>query len=251
MTLKSQEYETFVERDFDRYIGWHQGAVEKPPYQYELCANLTAEHCGTIPDGKLVNLCAANGNLLHFLKKHLSGWQFLGLETSRLLVDHESTASLTTDNLRVEHCESYASGASLHPGEFDVAVHWMRLLHFSDWKEHIAAATKLVRPGGHVLVSSLFNHHDVDLPTVLQDWSVPACRDGYGMQYNTFSGPEVLRHCVAQGFQSATLTPLEFPFDIPRRPNGFGTYTVKSAEGERLQISGGVLMHWQILHIIV
>ena len=251
MKVVSRKYEDFVEADFDRYVQWHRNALDKPPHLYEVLRDLLTAESDTGSGGRLLNLCAGNGNLIHFLAQSRPDWKYIGVDTVDRLIDDESSARVRRENISLEHVDSYADVGSRWSGRFDATVHWMRLLHFDDWQTHLDAAIKATRKGGHVFVASLFNTYNVDLMTVVHDWNQQACRDGYGLQYNTFSAKQVLRFCEQQSVAKAEFTDFEIPFDIPRKSSGFGTYTVKTAAGRRLQISAGLLMNWKILHLIV
>lgn len=251
MKVVSQKYEDFVEQDFDRYVQWHRGALDKPPHLYEVLRDLLAAEFDAAVPGNLLNICAGNGNLIHFLNQSRPDWSYVGVDTVDRLISDESAARVRGPNVSLEHIDDYADVAGRWPGRFDATVHWMRLLHFEDWQTHLDATIKATRKGGHVFVASLFNSYDVDLMTVLHDWNQKACRNGYGLQYNTFSAKQVLKFCEQRKVMKAELTDFEIPFDIPRKSSGFGTYTVKAADGRRLQISAGLLMQWKILHVIV
>jgi SAM-dependent methyltransferase len=250
MQVVSKRYEDFVARDFERYVGWHRRALESPPEQYRVLREWLR---ATLPGTKrraLLNLCAANGNLLAYLQAAQPAWRYVGLDTVPELLTDESATAIRARDITLEACPIEAV-ESRWAGQFDVVVHWMRLLHFDDWRAHLRGAVRAARPGGHVFVSSLFNDHDVDLMTTLCDYSISACRDGYCLAYNTLSAAEVERYCRSLGAQEVEFRPFELPFDIPRTATGVGTYTVRTADGRRLSISAGLLMSWQMLHAVV
>ncbi len=246
----SRSYEEFVNRDFDRYVGWHIRALDKPPEQYRVLTRFIQSFASPDDQYSLLNLSAANGNLIAHLRETFPRWSYLGVDSVRGLVDHPSSQHVLAENVRLEHMTIEAVEKRL-ARQFDIVVHWMRLLHFDDWRQQIRATLRAATSGGHILISSLFNEHDVDLQLTVCDHSIPACEEGYCLQYNTVSAAEFRRFCTSLGARNVDFTRFDLPFDLPKPERGVGTYTVRTEDGERLQISAGILMQWQIAHIVV
>ncbi|MGD2179785.1 methyltransferase domain-containing protein [Lusitaniella coriacea] len=250
MQVISKQYEDFVEQDFERYVKWHRRALEQPPEQYQILREMLAKIVPVEQNLSLLNLCAGNGNLIVYLNQKFSHWNYVGSDTVKRLIEDESTTKIQNKNIKlfpytIEEIQSQYSN------QFDLVVHFMRLLHFEDWREHIKTAVCASKKGGHIFISSLFNSFDVDLLTLVCDYNIPACSKGYCLQYNTFSAAEVERYCQSLDVREIHFTPFEISFDIPRKAEGVGSYTVRTKDGHRLTISAGMLMQWQILHIVV
>ncbi|MEQ9370533.1 MAG: class I SAM-dependent methyltransferase [Coleofasciculus chthonoplastes F3-SA18-01] len=248
MQIISNVYEDFVCRDLERYVKWHRRAIDYSPHQYEVCAELISEVVSQRDSKKkILNVCAGNGSLVSYLNQRFPEFEFVGTDTLLALIEDNSAAQVQSSNVKLIHApiESLGSQSS----QYDICVHWMRLLHFADWQGHISGMIKSTKPGGHILVSSLFNDHDADLLATVLDYNIPTCREGYCLQYNTFSCAQVEKFCYANGATKVKFYPYEIPFDIPRQESGVGSYTVKIADGKRETISGGLRMQWQILHI--
>lgn len=250
MKIISQRYEDYVEQEFDRYVRSHRRALVQPPEQYRVLREMLAAIAPAEEKLSVLNMCAANGSLMSYLNQAFPHWRYVGVETVKRLVEDESVGQVLRDNIELYNCSIHEVGKRW-PREFDVVVHWMRLMHFDDWHMHLENAVRAARPGGHVFVSALFNDANVDVVRVVCDYTIPACREGYCIQYNEFSMAGIERYCWSLGVQSVEFTAFELSFDIPRTVEGMGTYTVRTEEGRRLQISGGLLMPWKILHAVV
>jgi SAM-dependent methyltransferase len=249
MQVISQQYEDFVERDFERYVGWHRRVLEQPPEQYRVLREMLAAVVPAEQNLSLLNLCAANGNLIAYLNQCFPHWHYVGTDTVKRLIQDESATQIQRKNVELFPCK-IEDIKSKYDRQFDLVVHFMRLLHFENWRAHIEAAVRTVKKGGHIFISSLFNNFDIDLMTLVCDYNIPACSEGYCLQYNTLSAAEVERYCRSLGVQEVQFTPFEISFDIPRKTEGVGSYTVRTKDGHRLTISAGMLMQWQILHIV-
>ena len=70
--------------------------------------------------------------------------------------------------------------------------------------------------------------------------------------YNTYSIPLLDKYCREYGYKIGNYKPFEIDFDIekPKDKNLMGTYTVKTIENRRLQISGPLLMNWYFIKIV-
>lgn len=250
MNVRSTAYEDFVEHDFERYVGWHVRALEQPPHQYEVCVDALRSALPPAGPVDLLNLCAANGNLLVHLHAAFAAWRLTGVDTVERLVEHPSSsvARELGATLETRPAEEWADA---YGGRFDAVVHWMRLLHFADWRVHLRAAVAACRPGGHVLVSSLFNDLDVDLEAIVLDHSIAASEQGYAIRYDTISSREAERFLDSLGVTSASFSDIELPFDLERPAGGVGSYTVRAADGKRILLSAGLRMNWRLLHVTV
>lgn len=248
MNIFSDSYEDFVIHDLQRYVQWHRRALENPPDQYKLCADLVKKLISTDQSSiKLLNACAGNGSLIYHLSKEFTNLTFVGVDSVKELIEDDSTEKIVSSNIKLAYLPTWI--LDIEKQKYDLSIHWMRLLHFADWQSHIKALMTATKPGGNILVSSLFNTHNVDLLATILDYSIPACRDGYCLQYNTFSCSQIKQFCHANGAKSVEFFPYEIPFDIPRKQSGVGSYTITTKNGNRETISGGLRMQWQVLHI--
>lgn len=67
--------------------------------------------------------------------------------------------------------------------------------------------------------------------------------------YNIYSLQRTHRRLEELGFAQARWEKFELDIDLPRPANGsMGTYTKTTKEGERLQISGPLLMPWYFVY---
>ncbi|HEX2617627.1 MAG TPA: hypothetical protein VHL57_08800 [Flavobacteriales bacterium] len=110
------------------------------------------------------------------------------------------------------------------------------------------SAVVIVRPGGTIMASSLFNlDHDVDIRPRLRDRTRPSGAEGHWYDHNTFSRATVTEWLADLGV-SHELHAFNMGVDLPRTGRGLGTYTPRTND-ERLEVSGGLLMNWAILEI--
>ncbi len=108
---------------------------------------------------------------------------------------------------------------------------------------------RIVRPGGLIYASSLFNvDHDVDVYSKVEDHTRPSAARGLRYVYNTYSQTSVQRW-VEGLVSNVRIHKFEIPIDLPPSGRGLGTYTAKVEGGPRLQLSAGMLLNWGILEL--
>ena len=49
------------------------------------------------------------------------------------------------------------------------------------------------------------------------------------------------------GYEKFEYIPFEIDIDLPQTTKDIGTYTIKSEEGKRIQISAGLMMPWYFI----
>jgi hypothetical protein len=244
--MKDNSYSDFVIYDFERYIGWHERAISNPPFQYELVyKQLEGHDFGGAP--RLVNFCAANGNLLAYLKNKLPTLNAIGIETVGQLVEHSSSQTALDLGISLQTVASYNSQNLKDLGHFNFAVHVMRLLHFIDWQEHLNGMLELLEKGGVGIISSLFNPRDVSLRVAAYDWNLEAGRKGLPLYYNQPSLTQVKSFLASADAEVLNVEPISMPFNIEKKNKGFGSHTLNTADGLQFSISGGMLLHWHLI----
>lgn len=130
---------------------------------------------------------------------------------------------------------------------FDRVFFWMTLHWIDDPEKVLRELARVTRPGGRIYVSALFNlDTDVDLFTRVFDHTLESARSGLWINYNTLSLQTVKR--MLDGHVSDfRIEPFEPGIDLVYTGRGLGSRTVRTESGQRLTISGGLLMNWGIL----
>ncbi len=138
-----------------------------------------------------------------------------------------------------------AHALSLPSNHYDLVFFWHTLLCINDPQRAFRELLRICRPGGRVFLSSLFNmEHDVDLLTKAVDHTRASAHEG-GLPYNSFCERTI------RSWTDCDLTfhECEMRIDLPQTTRGLGTYTRRLEDGQRLQVSAGMLMSWRILEV--
>lgn len=133
----------------------------------------------------------------------------------------------------------------LEPEAVDLAICWQTLSWIDAPAAAVSELVRIIRPGGTVLASSLFNiDADVDIHARMVDRTRQATYD-----YHTYSLASVTEW-LAESKCRFDVIPFTIGIDLPRTGRGLGTYTETLANGRRLEISAGLLMNWGVLRIV-
>lgn len=133
---------------------------------------------------------------------------------------------------------------------FDLTCCWQTLSWLENPEKALHQLVRITKQGGRIYLSSLFNDfHEVDIYSKVLDWTRDSTQQGHYAVYNTYS-MRTLRTWIGSKVNSIELYKFDIDIDLLEKVKGLGTYTVKSADGKRLQISAGMLLNWGILKII-
>jgi hypothetical protein len=97
-----------------------------------------------------------------------------------------------------------------------------------------------------ILLTSLFYDGLVDAQIKITDWTKSvAGKKGRQTFYNIYSIPRFTDFAEKSGYRLDCASPFQLPIDLDRPSDkGMGTYTIKRDTGERIQVSGPLMMPW-------
>ena len=138
---------------------------------------------------------------------------------------------------------------NLQDGYFDLVCCWQTLSWLEEPKKALEQLIRITKPGGKIYASSLFNlEKDVDLYTKVLDHSHESGKQGIFFNYNTYSRKSIAEWLEGK-IKKFNILPFHPEMDFEFNGKGIGTYTIKTENGQRLQISAGILLNWGILII--
>jgi len=240
-------YKASIQKDQSIAKEYYQKSVVKTQQQVFLETLLSAGD--TNNPLKIGDIACGGGTLTYHLKKLYPGSAFT-------LVDFNEDALKLAEELNgTENCsylnDTVYSLDKIGDAAFDHVFCWQTLSWLDQPEKALDALLRVTRKGGTLFLSSLFNlKFDVDLYTNVFDHTRESTKDGLYVHYNTYSAHTVgqwLKDKVS-GFRFYEFMPTD---DIPQNMDnkGLGTFTTLTSEGQRLQVSGGLLMNWAILVI--
>jgi len=238
------DYQKVLKMDLEYSKSYYLKSLNKTEQQKFL------ESIIIIPEKDLyiADIACGAGTLTFHIREHLKN-----LNHKFYLLDYvEESIELAKENLSEENIEFHVGDMcnmdDVADGTFDLMFCWQTLSWISKPKEALLELIRVLKPGGKLYMSSLFNlDYDVDIYSNLIDHTRPEEVRDIPIAYNTFSKKTI------DGWLVDCNVNLQFhPFipsiDFEKGSRGRGTHTIMSEQG-RIQISGGLLMNWYILEV--
>jgi ubiquinone/menaquinone biosynthesis C-methylase UbiE len=191
----------------------------------------------------IADIACGGGTLSYHLHKLYPGAEFYLVDLNPDALD--LAKSICTESNFHFSVDDIYQFKTLPLNFFDVVFCWQTLSWIDEPKLALEQMLSLVKPGGKLYLSSLFNlDHDVDIYAKLTDHTRQGNTE---YAYNTYSKVSIEKW-VAGIAQQLQFYPFEPPIDFLYEGRGLGTYTLNTGN-KRLQISAGLLLNWAILEI--
>jgi ubiquinone/menaquinone biosynthesis C-methylase UbiE len=223
-------------------IAWHRAQFTQPKRStVKLCDFVTRVLAGEDAPTTALDVGAGAGANMRHLAQALpdAAWTGVELETKLVaagaeLLDPARFHLLAGDLFQLQR--------DLAGERFDVSFSIQVLSMLDGYEralEQMLAVTKR-----WVFILSLFSDTDLDAFTRLR-----GRRDGHSsglhVAYNVYSLPRFTEFCTELGAREVIAERFDIDVDLPRPEHkGIGTWTRQTTDGERLQISGPLLMPW-------
>jgi len=200
-------------------------------------------------DSMVLDACCGIGDLLYFLAQLNPNARFLGVDKAEFLIDEARTHFADNPNVTFEAGDIYALADQFGQKSFDLSVCKQTLSWLPSYEKPVEELMSVTRRA--VFISSLFYDGRIDFETRVREYTTDAGRDGYNAFYNVYSFPVFREFCLQRGAKDVVGFNFNIDIDLPRpaNPDRMGTYTMQLQSGERLQISGALLMPWKIVRI--
>ena len=200
-------------------------------------------------DVSVLDACCGIGDLLYFLAQLNPNAHFTGIDKAEFLVDEARKQFVGNSNTTFEPGDIYALSEQFGPNSFDLSVCKQTLSWLPTYDKPVEQLLAVTRRA--VFISSLFYDGRIDFETRVREHTTDVGRDGYNAFYNVYSFPIFREFCLSRGAKDVVGFDFNIGIDLPRpeNPDRMGTYTVQLQSGERLQISGALLMPWKIVRI--
>jgi ubiquinone/menaquinone biosynthesis C-methylase UbiE len=200
-------------------------------------------------DVSVLDACCGIGDLVYFLAQLNPNARFTGVDKAAFLIDEARTHFADHPNVTFEPGDIYALAEQFGKKSFDLSVCKQTLSWLPSYGKPVEELMAVTRRT--VFVSSLFYDGRIDFETRVREHTTDAGRDGYNAFYNVYSFHIFREFCLDRGAKDVVGFDFNIGIDLPRpaNPDRMGTYTVQLTSGERLQISGALLMPWKIVRI--
>lgn len=242
-------YEFKHERERQHALDSMQKYIETKPEQVKFFEELVAPYLSGQGAVAVLDACCGLGDLSYFLSGLNPQARFLGIDKADFLVNQANRLCAELPNLRFQVADLYALEEQLGTKAFDLSVCKQVLSWLPGYEDAVKQLMAVTRRA--VFASSLFYDGRIDFETRVREYVTDAGREGFNAFYNVYSFPVFREFCIAQGARDVVGFDFRIGIDLPRpaTPDRMGTYTLRLESGERLQVSGALLMPWKIVRI--
>jgi ubiquinone/menaquinone biosynthesis C-methylase UbiE len=197
----------------------------------------------------IADIACGGGTLSYHLAEKFAGSQFYLSDFSEFAL--ETARSLNQGNRFHFVRDDIYSLSQFKASSMDLVFCWQTLSWIEEAKVAVDQLIRITKPGGKIYCSSLFNlNRDVDVFARVLDHTRESSKNELTYAYYTYSAKTVVEwirlNDKVSVFKLHAFNPV-IPFAYDGR--GLGTSTIKTADGQYLQVSGGMLMNWAILEI--
>lgn len=238
------DYKSALKIDTQESINYFNFSLNKKTEQQKLLEKILKER-RVAPQTIADIACGGGGASVHLSALYPQA-KFIMIDANE---DAIALARQATQHIDASGSVGDIYDIALDSDSCDLVICWQTL----SWLERPEAAlrelVRICKPGGRVLASSLFNlQHDVDVYSKVIDHTRLPAAQGMCYDYNTYS-LHTVRKWVSELVADLRIHEFLIPMDLEYNGRGLGTYTVKLATGEFLQMSAGMLLNWGILEI--
>lgn len=195
---------------------------------------------------EVLDICCGQGRLLHYLDRFDPKQNYTGLDAIDEVVELARGNIGERPNVSVERGDLFAL-AKTHPKRFDITILYKTLLNFEDYREPLEQMFAATRE--KVYITSLFYEGDADFYVKLFKRKVFDA-DQY-VHYNVYGKPGFADYCRQLGATDIVFHDLKIQVDLPAPtdPDLVAAHTRRIENGERLEITGVIVMPWRLAEI--
>ena len=245
----SDLYEFRDEREREQALASMRGYLYSKPEQVKLFETLVAPYLTNQDDVSVLDACCGIGDLTYFLHQLNPRAAFLGVDKAPFLLAEARAHFAGVGNVGFEEGDVHTLSEQFGSNAFHLTVCKQALSWLPDYRQ--AVREMIAVTSRAVFASSLFYDGRIDFETRVREYVTESGREGFNAFYNVYSFPVFREFCMEHGAKDVVGFDFNISIDLPRppSPDRMGTYTLKLESGERLQVSGALLMPWKIVRI--
>lgn len=189
--------------------------------------------------------CGAGSNTMYMANRH-DNIKFVGLDIDKECIDYGNIVK--GQYSKYNNYELYVGDwfnlETKWRKKFDGIISFQTLFMFPDYQKALRQLIDL--EPDWIAVSSLFYEGDIEYTNQFRDYYRSSGNQEYtDYYYNIHSMIRYRKFMGEMGYSNFIYMPFEIDIDIPKTDNmDIGTYTIRTVEGKRIQVSAGLMMPW-------
>jgi ubiquinone/menaquinone biosynthesis C-methylase UbiE len=196
---------------------------------------------------KIVDLGCGTGGCTYYISTKHNKCKYIGIDNSKKYID----IGLDILELKKSNNLDFIVDDWFNLNQYsnvDGVISLQTLSWLPEFENPLKEIFNKIKPQW-ISLSSLFYEGEITIKSTVYQRKNFQHSKSY---YNTYSIPLLDQYCREYGYKIENYKPFEIDIDIkkPKDKNIMGTYTVKTVENNRLQISGPLLMNWYFIKIV-
>ena len=220
------------------------------PEQTKLFLDVISPLLADADHASVLDVACGLGDLSYWLAQKWPDVQFTGVEKEGFLVEEADALCSSLPNVHFIQGDLYSLSSTMGIDSSDIVVCKQTLSWLPSYQSAVAELVAVARRG--VVISSLFYDGRIDYEIrVRERGGEPGDPPSDDVFYNIYSWPLFREYCHDLGVRSVEAVDFQIGIDLPKpeSPDIMGTYTLRLESGERIQVSGALLMPWKIVTI--
>jgi len=197
---------------------------------------------------KILDACCGIGHICFNLTKITPNSIFIGIDQKNYLIKRAKELCKDFSNISFYVDDIYRISKN-YPKHFDISISWKILINLPHYKEMIKTLFSMTKK--HIFLCSPFYDGDIDFETKVRMYNTEQGKDEGFLYWNVYSLPRFKEFVYNLGAKNIEVYDFELDVDVPKNldTDKMGSYTVKLENGQRLTISGAIIMSWKIIRI--
>lgn len=241
--MKNQRIEEWDFKNMDSLsLNYHQKQWNDPKRSTIFFSNFINEKVKSSKN--ILDIGCGMGGSTFYISTLNPNCNFIGIDFIQQLVDSGNEFIRNTEQKNIKLIQDDWFNLKKYKN-IDGVISLQTLSWLPEFEKPIEEIINKVNPNW-ICFSSLFYEGDISIKSEIFEHSInKTCI------YNTYSIPQIDKFVRKFGFKIESILPFKIDIDIDKPTNldRMSTYTIKTIENERVQLSGPLLMSWYFVMI--
>lgn len=198
---------------------------------------------------KVLDACSGEGRLIYFLNQFNDKQQYTGIDYIEGFIERSNEFFKENGNISFEERDIY-NLSEKYDKEFDISINYKTMSWLPYYEDIVSELIKVTK--SKIYITSLFYEGDADFEVKIRDCKHSEEEDNYSF-LNTYSIPRFTDFCKRESAKKVLYHDMKLNLDLPKPedPNELRTYTIKTTDDIRLEVTGVVLLNWKLVEIVL
>lgn len=185
------------------------------------------------------------GRLIYFLNEFDPEQDYTGIDYIKELVDQGNLKFKNNKNIHFR-TGNLLNISKKYKKKFDITISYKTLSWLPYYENFLKEFVQVTKK--KIYITSLFYDGDIDFVTKVYTDASTNSGDNYSY-LNTYSLKRFKLYCKRIGIRRVKAVNLNLDLDIsqPASINDLSTYTLKTMDGKRMEITGNTILSWKLL----